>query len=270
MNRLHRMSGAILEAGRTPRLLALALLLATTAGCATKRDLRDLRTEIVTLQLRQDSLFAAIEAHQFLLMDSLRGNRQLILSARGDLARQMLTMEDQLVQIQELAGQSQRRISELRQQYERRADQIDQATSTPPAAEGAPPTNPSAGATDPEQLYQVGRQQLERGNARTARQAFEMLLASHSTHRLAPDAQFGIAESWVQEDATRALREFERVQELFPSSPRAPAALYRAGVIARDRNDTARAREYFQRVVRGYPGSEEASAASEALGSLRG
>lgn len=263
------MSGAILEAGRTPRLLALVLLLATSAGCATKRDLRDLRSEVVALQLRQDSLFGVIRAQQAQLMDTVMGNRQIIYSARGDLARQMLTMEEQLVQIQELAGQSQRRISELRQQYERRADQIDEAVE-PPAANQGTPAAPSTGATDPEQLYQLGRQHLERGNTRTARQAFEALLASHSTHRLAADAQFGIAESYAQEDPTRALREFDRVQELFPSSPRAPAALFRAGVIARERNDTARAREYFQRVVRGYPGSEEARAASEALASLRG
>lgn len=259
------MSGAILEAGRTPRLLALALVLPLLAGCATKRDLRELRAEVVSLQLRQDSLFAVLRDQQELLMDSVSGNREILLSARGDLARQMLSMEDQLVQIQELAGQSQRRISELRQQYERRADQIDDS-ATPPGDTPPPP----ASGNDPDQLYQLGRQQLERGNARTARQAFEALLSSHGNHRLAADAQFGIAESWVQEDATRALREFERVQELFPSSPRAPAALFRAGVIARDRNDTAKAREYFQRVIRGYPGSEEARAASEALGRLRG
>lgn len=265
------MSGAILEAGRTPRLLALALLLPMLAGCATKRDLRDLRAEVVALQLRQDSLFNILQTQNRLLLDSVSGNREILLSARGDLARQMLSMEDQLVQIQELAGQSQRRINELRQQYERRADQIEQPT-TAPGTTGAPATTtpPPASGNDPDQLYQLGRQQLERGNARTARQAFEMLISGHGSHRLAPDAQFGIAESWVQEDAARALREFERVQELFPSSPRAPAALYRAGVIARDRNDTAKAREYFQRVVRGYPGSEEARAASEALGRLRG
>lgn len=268
MNRLHRTSGATGVAGRTPRLLAVALLLATTVGCATKRDLRELRMEMVTLQQRQDSLFDVIQSQQRLLMDSVTGNRELILSARGDLARQMLSMEDQLVQIQELAGQSQRRISELRQQHDRRADQIEEGAATPPSVTPAP--TPTGGGSDPEQLYQLGRQHLERGNASTARQAFEALLASHSTHRLAPDAQFGIAESYVQADPARALREFDRVQELFPSSPRAPAALFRAGVIARDRNDTARAREYFQRVVRGYPGSEEARAASEALGSLRG
>lgn len=264
MNRQYRMSGANLEAGRTPRLLALALVFLTLTGCATKRDLRDLRAEMVTLQLRQDSLFQILQAQNDLLMDSISGNREIILTARGETARQLLAMEDQLVQIQELTGQSQRRINELRQQVDSRADQLESA--------GAPttPAPPTPSGNDPEQLYQLGRQQLERGNARTARQAFEAITSGHATHRLAPDAQFGIGESWVQEDPERALREFERVQELFPSSPRAPAALYRAGVIARDRNDTAKAREYFQRVVRGYPGSEEARAASEALSRLRG
>jgi TolA-binding protein len=265
MNRQYRSSGANLEAGRTPRLLALALVPLLLVGCATKRDLRDLRSEVVALQLRQDSLFAVLEAQNDLLMDSVSGNREFILAARGELARQLLAMEDQLVQIQELTGQSQRRINELRQQMESRAGQMETPSTTPGTS--TPGTTPSG--NDPEQIYQLGRAQLERGNARTARQAFEMLLSQHATHRLAPDAQFGIAESWVQEDPARALREFERVQELFPSSARAPAALYRAGVIARDRNDTAKAREYFQRVVRGYPGSEEARAASDALSRLR-
>lgn len=263
MNRQYRMSGANLEAGRTPRLLALALVFLTLTGCATKRDLRDLRAEMVTLQLRQDSLFQILQAQNDLLMDSISGNREIILTARGETARQLLAMEDQLVQIQELTGQSQRRINELRQQMESRADRIDEPASP---GTGTQPATPSG--NDPEQIYQLGRSQLERGNARTARQAFETLLSQHATHRLAPDAQYGIAESWIQEDPARALREFERVQELFPSSPRAPAALYRAGVVSRDRNDNAKAREYFQRVVRGYPGSEEARAASEALGRL--
>ena len=263
----YRLSSANLEAGRTPRLLALLLVLFVAAGCATKRDLRDLRAEVVALQLRQDSLFAVLEYQNRLLMDSVSGNREHILETRGAIARQLLAMEDQLVQIQELTGQSQRRINELRQQMDSRAGAIESPGATTPGS-NTPAATPSG--NDPEQIYQLGRSQLERGNMRTARQAFEMLVSQHSTHRLAADAQFGIAESWVQEDRTRALREFERVQELFPSSPRAPAALYRAGVIARDANDTAKAREYFQRVVRGYPGSEEARAASEALSRLRG
>ena len=263
MNSSYRTSGANREAGRTPRLLALCMVALALSGCATKRDLRELRAEVVALQLRQDSLFAVLQQQNDLLMDSLSGNREIILSARGDLARQLLAMEDQLVQIQELTGQSQRRINELRQQMESRADQMD-APASP--GTGTAPGTPSGGSA--EQLYQSGRSQLERGNESTARTAFQSLLAQFGTHRLAPDAQYGIAESWIEENPENALREFERVQELFPSSPRAPAALYRAGVISRDRNDNAKAREYFQRVVRGYPGSEEARAASEALGRL--
>jgi len=264
-------AGGRTEAGRTPRLLGVLALVALTAGCATKRDLRDLRSEIVAMQQRQDSLFMVVQAQNALLADSLSANRGALLQVRGDLGRQLLQMEEQLFQIQELTGQSQRRLSELREEWERRAAQAATSPAAPAEGGAAPaqqPGPPPSGNT-PEELYQAGRQQLERGNVSTARQAFSMILSSNPTHRLAPDAQFSLAETWVQEDPTRALREFERVQELFPNSPRAPAALYRAGVIARERGDTAKAREYFQRVVRGYPRSDESAAASEALSRLR-
>ena len=89
MNRQYRKSGANQEAGRTPRLLALALVLVTLTGCATKRDLRDLRSEVVALQIRQDSLFQILQVQNDLLMDSVSGNREFILSSRGEIARTM-------------------------------------------------------------------------------------------------------------------------------------------------------------------------------------
>ena len=250
------------RAGRTPRLLGVLVVAALTAGCATKRDLKDVRTEMMALQAQQDSLYRLVAASQARLAENVSENRNAITQMRGDVVRQLLQMEEQLFQIQELTGQSQRRLQELRQSYEQRSDQL----TAEPTEQTTPVVTPSG--DDPEQLYALGRSQLERGNARTARQAFQSILATAPTHRLAPDAQFSLAETYVTEDPTTALREFERVQELFPNSSRAPAALFRAGVVSRDRGDVPKAREYFQRVVRGYPRSEEARAASEALAKL--
>lgn len=251
-------------AGRNAsRLLGVLVAVGLAGGCATKRDLKDLRTEIVVLQERQDSMFRVLQAQNDLMQDTLSASRAALVQVRGDVIRQLLSMEQQLFQIQELTGQSQRRLQELRQQYEQRSTQLTQPAT--PAQESATP----ASGADPEQLYSLGREQLERGNTSAARQAFQAILSSAPTHRLAPDAQFSLAETYAKEDPARALREFEQVQELFPNSPRAPAALFRAGVIARDRGDVPKAREYFQRVVRGYPRSDEAKAASEALGKLR-
>lgn len=252
-------------AGRRLRLLGVLFVLALSTSCATKRDLKDLRGEVAALRAQQDSLFRLLESNQRRLLSSTEQNRDAITQARGDLIRQLLQMEEQLFQIQELTGQSQRRLQELRQQFEQRSTELTEPLEAT-SSRAAPQPTPSGG--DPEELYALGREQLEQGNVRTARQAFEGLLSSAPEHRLAPDAQFSLAESYVGEDVDRALREFERVQEMFPNSPRAPAALFRAGVVAGERGDVPRARGYFQRVVRGYPSSNEAAAASEALSQL--
>lgn len=248
--------------------LAAALI---TAGCATKRDVRDLRSQVVELRLRQDSLFAQLERQNRMLLDSLHANNLLLLRARGDLARQLLQVEQHLLQVQELAGQGQQRMAELRDQLARRSEALGAGPVTPASGDttgGGAGMQP--GGAEVEQLYRAGSDQLQRGAAAVARQAFQQIVQEHSTHPLAPDAQFYLAETYVADgDYEAALREFERVLEMFPSSPRAPNALFRAGVISEDRGNISKAREYFQRVIAGYPTSDEAGPARERLRRLQ-
>lgn len=242
----------------------VALLAVAATGCATKNDLKQLRSEVIALQARQDSLFQELLSQNRVLMDSMRAGTELVYRVRGDLGFQLQQMEQQLIQIQELSGQSQRRLAELREQWESRAGQF---ASSPGL--GAP--MPPEGGGDAEQLYALGMEKLSEGATTAARMAFEGVVNSHSTHELAPDAQFQIGESYlIDQDYDRALRELERVVELFPDSPRAPQALYRAGLIAEERRNISKAREYFNRVQRGYPRSDEARMAADALRRLRG
>lgn len=248
---------------RSASLCALGLAVGL-GGCATKADLKQLRDEVVHLQERQDSLFRQLERQNQAIIDSLRTSGDLVLRVRGELGYQLQQMEQQLIQIQELSGQSQRRLAELREQWESRAGQF---ASSPGL--GAP--MPPEGGGDAEQLYALGMEKLSEGATTAARMAFEGVVNSHSTHELAPDAQFQIGESYlIDQDYDRALRELERVVELFPDSPRAPQALYRAGLIAEERRNISKAREYFNRVQRGYPRSDEARMAADALRRLRG
>ncbi len=257
--------------GRITRLLRRAaspvVLVAAFAatGCATKNDLKQVRNEMVRLQERQDSLFRQLQAQNLVLMDTLRTSAELVMRVRGDLGYQLQQMEQQLIQIQELTGQSQRRLTELRQQWQARNQEFE------PSPETAVSPASSGDGSDVDQLYAIGTQKLEEGAASTARMAFEQIINGHSTHPRAPDAQYQLAETYVQErDFDRALKEFERVIELFPNSARAPQALYRAGVISEERGNISRAREYFTRVRSGYPQSEEARLAGDALRRLRG
>jgi tol-pal system protein YbgF len=203
------------------------------------------------------------------ILDSLHMNSELMVRVRGDLGHRLLELEQQLVQIQELTGQSQARIQQLKEQLELRAEQQAAALAAGPVADPAA-SGTTGASTSAEELYKAGREQLQRGAAGTARQAFEQLLRDYPTDERAPDAQFSLAETFViEKQHDRALEEFDRVVELFPSSTQAPTALYRAGVIAQERGNVQKARTYYQRVSARYPRSDEARLASDKLRRLR-
>lgn len=259
---------------------SLALLAGAAApGCATKHDIRDLQSQLVLMQARQDSLFRISQRQNRELLDSVRATTDLLVRVRGDLGHQLLGVEQQLVAVQELTGQSQRRLQELNTQLQQRQQQLatpmaDSGAASPDSSAPAQPlsdqqTARSGGQPSPAQLYALGQAQLQNGAAGTARMAFQQVLRSYPSDSLAAAAQFGIAETYVKEDPARALREFDRVVELYPSSPRAPAALLRAGGLQRERGNVARAREYFQRILARFPKSAEAAQARRELDRLR-
>lgn len=231
------------------------------SGCATKKDMMLLRNDVMGMQARQDTLFHELSAA---VMDTLLSSHQLMLRIRGDLGNQLLAMEQQLIQIQELTGQGQRQLNDLRQQWTLRT----QETAGQPG-EGAAVVTTMDDA-DVEQTYGLGRQKLQEGSITTARAAFASILSSAPTHPLAPDAQLQIAETYVAEkNYAAAYKEFERVIELFANSAQAPTALYRAGLVAKEEGETTRARTYFSRVQSGYARSDEARLAGEELRRLR-
>ncbi len=255
---------------------SLALLVGAAApGCATKHDIRDLQTQLIAAQARQDSRFRILQRQNREVLDSVRSTTDLLVRVRGDLGHQLLDLEQQLVQVQELTGQSQRRLQDLNTQLQQRQQQLqtpvqqDTGARPLPLPGGAPVEAGAPAPTSAAELYALAQAQLQNGAAETARIAFQQLLRNFPGDSLAAAAQYGIAESYASEDAERAVREFDRVVELYPSSPRAPAALLRAGGLQQDRGNVARAREYFQRILARYPSSPEAAQARRRLTALR-
>ena len=92
------------------RLLSVLVLVPLLGACATKRDLRDLRTEMEAMRASQDALLREIARQNEMLMDSVSVKDVRL---RGDIMNRLLQMERQLVQIQELTGQGQQRLAEM-------------------------------------------------------------------------------------------------------------------------------------------------------------
>lgn len=253
-------SSIILAGPGRPRLRArpLAVLraaafasLAAAGACATRSDVRVLQNDLRVMRmesmqadsarrLQLDAVIAALGRTQ----DSLRLMHAQVLKFQGDSRGEMYALGQQLIQIQELTGQSQRRLQELRGSLEQRAAETQAPVTVPQpaapqgqtqtqpqaptqpqasAAPATPSTAPAAGAAaaaaqpraaapasgapagpGPNQLFQLALDQLRRGSAVAARSGFQDLLRQYPSSDVAPEAQFYIAQSFETEGSVAA------------------------------------------------------------------
>ena len=299
-------------AARAIRLAAAPALALAAAGCfATRTDVQILQNDISTLRTetsQRDSTRAAQLDRVISTLggvnDSLRAISTRVSKFQADVQGDLYQMGQQLITIQELTGQSQRRLQELRAGLEERAGTgapmgvapVGPSTSAPPpsapaaapsrlpaaapavpapataAASGAAAggTAPPAGGPGPNQLYQLSLDQLRRGSAGAARSGFEELLRQYPTSDLAPDAQFYVAESWASSGNNAAADSgYVLVTTRYPQSSRAPTALSKHALILLQAGRTAEGRDALDQVVRKYPRSDEAELARERLRALR-
>jgi len=257
----------------------VALVAAGSSACATKADIRNVRQDFERMDARQDSIYTLLQGQNRQILDTLTLTTERLLDVRGELAVQLSRLQDQLVQVSELTGQVQVRLNQLDQELARA---LREGGSVTPGGAAAPSTQAPAngapggaaagggGTSMAEDIYVAGLEQVNRGNAETARRAFQMVVDSFPDAPMAPEAQRQLGETYAMDgEYDEALRAFERVVERYQDSDAAPRALYRAGVIAQERGQTERAREYFRRVISGYPGSDARTLAESALERMR-
>lgn len=244
-------------------LLLLALL--PLGACATKRDVRELRAEVASLR----------EAQESALRDMQRGNREMLdslsrqgLRTRGDVLNRIGQMEGQLSQVREMTGQGQQELQQLREQLRARERELEAARRAAAAAatDTAAPPAPEA---DPEELFSTALESFRRGSMTTARAGFQEFLRANPQHRRAGEALFYVGETYAERDPARAIQLYAQVVRDHPTSPRAPAALYRAGTLEAARGNRSEARTLFSRVVQSYPRSQEAELSRQELRKLR-
>jgi tol-pal system protein YbgF len=284
-------------------LLPLALL-ATGACFATREDVQALHTDVQTLRAdnaRSDSArrvaLDRVVASMNIVRDSLGLLSLRVVKMQGDVRGDLYNVGQQLLQIQELTGQSQQRVQELRASLEAKQSDIASSTATvgsppPMGATGAPP--PTTGATSaptappragapspspstgaggtpgPNQLFQISLEQLRRGSPGAARTGLLTLLQQYPTSDLVPDAQFYLGEAYHQEgNAAGADSAYAAVVSGYPTSPRAPTALYKRALGMEEKGNVTGARGLLNDLVQRYPRSDEAALAKERLRTLK-
>jgi tol-pal system protein YbgF len=260
-------------------IVLIAAGLAGQVACASSGDVRRVENEVALLRAetaRQDSAGAVrlgeIIRLQQRIMDSLG---LAVRSLRGDTQQDLYNIAQQLVQLQELTGQSQQRLTELRTQLEARGAEISVANTSPapaPAPTSGDTTKPAGPASVPtataDQMYEASVAQLRRGSMATARIGLRQLLQTYPNSERVPDAIYFLGQSFAAESPDSAASYYKQVVESYPQSPRASAALYNLGLLAERRKDVAGAKAAYQRVLQQYPRSGEAALARDRLKAL--
>ncbi len=262
----------------TRHLLGIAAA-AALLGCATKGSVRLVETQVAVLRAqtaRADSARAAelarIIALQQRILDSLTASREALRQVRNEVGGDLLSVQEQLVQIQELVGVSTRRLGELRRDLDNRAEELatrDTARAVQAPGDTAAVTPLAPSVPTPDQLYQGARTDILRGSLNTARTALREFLRLYPTHPQAPDATYSLAETFETEIPDSAAYYYTRVAEQHRASPRAPEAVYKVGLLAEKRQDRAGARQAYERLIAQYPASAVAELARARLTSLR-
>jgi tol-pal system protein YbgF len=253
------------------RLRPLAPLLALVAGgcLASKQDITLLQGELSTMRVeaaRGDSarrqqidqvLNQVIRSN-----DSVRAVSARLAKLQADVANDHYEMGRQILQIQELSGQSQRRLQELRASLEDRT----QAAAQPVPGDTS---KTAVAGPGPGQLFQSSLDQLRRGSISVARGGFEELLRTYPSSEDAPEAMVYIAETYAAErNQVAADSVYGLVVQRYPRSPKAATALYKRALVLKSAGQNAAARASLERIVREYPRSDEASLAREQLRTL--
>jgi tol-pal system protein YbgF len=266
---MHRWRSAALA----PILLFCSL---SVTGCfATKSDFNQLRDEIATVRAETATLDSVRAMQMVQLLSSLRALNDTLKDINTRLSRVRAETQsgirdigNRVLQVQEASGQSQQSIREMRAALEQR-------NRTPPPP---PPVAPQSGspvpdtippvqdAPGPNELFQMGRDQLARRGYSAARAAFADLLSRYPDSELAADAQFYLAEALAGEGKTAAADSaYATVVTKYPTSLRAATALYKRGVAQQKAGRTTAAKRTFNEVIRRFPESDEAALARERL-----
>jgi len=259
----------------SPARRALILLagIVSVSGCATKQDIRDLRSEILDelhrVAASQDSLRQEILLQSLQTQDTIRNASREMVDIRGDVLTTLNRIGAQLGQIQELVGQNSLNISSLRDQMD--AVRRGGGTVTPGDPSQEPSAQPSSGTGEADAMYNAAIRQYQRGSLSAARAAFQQYLTTYPTHQRAPDAHYYLADILVQEEELdEAIEAFARIPELFPTSETVPDALYRMGVLHIELGNNDQARQILQRLVNTYPEHRNAAAARDRLAAIGG
>lgn len=195
---------------------------------------------------------------------------------KGSLEQQAFQLQNQEQRINQLMTELQQRIPALgggavAPTGEAPAQDVPAADGTTATAPPVPVPVTSLPPVAGEQAsYDVAFNLLKEGRYPQAADAFTRFLRQYPSSRLAPNAQYWLAESqYVARNYDVSLTEFRKVVAQYPGNPKVPDALLKIGYIHSEKQQWTEAKTALERVIQEYPASGSADLARQRLNRLQ-
>ena len=244
------------------------------AGCmfATKSDVDRLQADLMGTRAGSSAADSVQRAYLVdvtrsvrMLSDSINAFSKRINTMRTATETDLAAMKEDISQLQDMSGQSERQLRDMRAAVEEKAAQGPPAGDSTSLGVGAAVSGPGPG-----QLLQAGRDQLLKGGNASARAAFAELIAKYPRSDLVPEAMFYTAQAYAAErNAESADATYASLIAKYPTSPRVPTAMYKRALQFQATKKTAEAKRLFQDIIKRFPRSDEAALADERLQSIK-
>ena len=259
--------------GSSPLAALIIPLVCGSCFFATKQDFDKLQQDIVVARATssaadsvQRSQLVDVSRSVRTLGDSINALSKRVSAMRTASESEKTAMKEDISQLQDLSGQSEQRMRDVRAALEEKRQQQEPVPAPDPTGVStAPATGPG-----PLQLLQAGRDQLLKGGNAAARSAFSELITKYPTSEYVPEAMFFTAQAYSAErnpDAADA--QYVALISRFPRSPRVPTAMYKRALHLQSQKKTVEAKRIFQDIIKRFPRSDEAALADERLQSIK-
>jgi tol-pal system protein YbgF len=212
-----------------------------------------LAAQLETVQQNNQQLSGRLEEMEYLLSQKLSGLEENQLKNRERMDR--LTTD--------VAGM-QKRLDAVDQYLNLEGGQASKK-NTAAIAVAAPAAKP----TSDQNLYLESKRAFDEGRLDAARKGFQQLIESYPTSTHADNSQFWIGETFYRQKwYEKAILEYQKVIENYPSGNKVPAALLKQGLAFVNIGETNNARLVLKELIAKHPGTNEASIAQKKLDSL--
>ena len=236
------------------------IVLIFASGCATRRQVQELKIEVQAIR----SDLYSIRAENARLDSLIRSNTDQSRKLNADFAAYVSQLDDRMQMVQA-------RLEDAVTLINRATGAIESRTAMQPPRSPTPDTSvvdttASSGRMDCQKIYNSAYRDAVMENYDLAVSSFESYIENCPKTALADNAQYWVGECYyLQKKYQLAENAFQKMIEKYPASERLASAKLKLGKSMYNQRFKTKAKSVFEDIVKNYPGTQEAGEAAQML-----